>query len=72
MIKIPRFQNPPGNPYDRAQPIPPSKRVAIAPFRLPDRAKAVALRRDVETWVNEGGAGGEWVDPRRRWLHRES
>ncbi len=56
MNKIPRFKNPSGNRHDRAQPIPVPKRRASRPVVAPPPPE---LEPEVESWVNEGGAGGE-------------
>ncbi len=60
MNKVPPAKRPPDRRFERRQPIPPSSplpvRRAIDPVSV---SQAAALTVEVETWVNEGGAGDE-------------
>lgn len=62
MNKIPRFQNPLGNRHDRKQPIPAPKRVSARPGRgSAPVAPEPELAAEIDTWVDEGGAGDDPV-----------
>ena len=59
MNKLPP-KNAPNPRFERKQPIPGAKKVSVRPIRAKEPSPAAtALEAEVETWVNEGGAGDE-------------
>ncbi len=64
MNKVPPVKHAPSRSFERKQPIPGVKQVTAKVSARPARAKqtgsaASVLEAEVETWVNEGGAGDE-------------
>lgn len=56
---IPPVENPPDRSSERKQPVPARKKVSVRPIRTESGGSASTLEAEVETWVNEGGAGDE-------------
>ena len=60
MNKVPPVKNPRNRSFERKQAIPGAKKVSARPSRaVAPGSPASVLEAEVETWVNEGGAGDE-------------
>lgn len=62
MNKAPPIENAPNRNFEHKQPIPGAKKkkVSVRPVSTTDAANAASvLEAEVETWVNEGGAGDD-------------
>jgi hypothetical protein len=60
--KLPPVKNAPDRSFERKQPIPGAKKTKVSVRRVGTTeaaSPASVLEAEVETWVNEGGAGDE-------------